>query len=135
IFNQLPPTIDRDMALAGEALKYFEEVISSYPSSPSVKTAQEHREKALKMLAEKELYIADYYFKRKAFESALGRFEDLLRNFPKLGYDRRALYGATVSAYKINDKDRAKVYFRRLLAEHPGSSELEQARKELADGF
>jgi outer membrane protein assembly factor BamD len=135
VFKQLPPTIDRDLSLASTAIEHFDMVINSYPQSTYVKEAREFREQALKMLADQEHYIAEFYFIREKWESSLGRYEDLLRKYPKLGYDSKALLGATLSAYRLKDMDKAKNYFKRLLAEHPDSAELASARKELADGF
>lgn len=135
VLNQLPPTIDRDLTLAHTAIEHFDQVISKFPSSEFLAPATESKKKALQMLADKAYYVAHFYHVREKWPSALGRYEDLLRNHPRLGYDAKALYGATFSAYKMKDMDKAKLYFKRLLAEHPQSKELELARKELADGF
>lgn len=134
-FKQLPTTTDRDLGIAGNAILYFDEVMSSYPKSEYAKEAQEYKMKARKMLADKEAYIANFYFKRGQWISALGRYEDLMKNHVGTGYEKEALLGATVSAYKAKDMDKAKYYFKQLLAQYPGSPELERARKELADGF
>jgi outer membrane protein assembly factor BamD len=123
------------MTLATTAMEYFDQVISSYPSSEFVEKSKEYKDKCQHMLADKAKYIADFYFTREKWESALGRYEDMMKNFPMPNYDVEALYGATISAYKMKDMDRAKNYFKRLLAEYPSSKELEKARKELADGF
>lgn len=135
VFNQLPPTIDRDLTLANSCIEYFDQVINSYPTSEYVTKAKDYKAKAQKMLAEKADYIAQFYFKRLKWESALGRFEDMMKNYPIEGYEVKALYGATLSAYHMKDMDKAKGYFKKLLAEYPNSPELDKARKELADGF
>jgi outer membrane protein assembly factor BamD len=133
--NQLPPTIDRDLKLITPAIEYFSEVIASHSKSPYVADSIKQKQKLLKMQAEKANYVAEYYFIREKWESALGRYEDLLRSHPNLGFDAKALFGATISAYNMKDVDKAKTYFKRLLSEHPNSRELALARKELADGF
>jgi outer membrane protein assembly factor BamD len=135
VFHQLPTTIDRDLSIATQALDYFNELISRYPASKHLKDAKKNLKDAEQMLADKELYVAEYYFKRGHWQSALGRFEDIMRSHPRLGHDLRALYCATVSAYRMKDLDKSKAYFKRLLQEHPKSTELADARKELADGF
>jgi outer membrane protein assembly factor BamD len=135
VFNQLPSTIDRDLSVALLSLEYFNELLSRYPQSSYVSEAKSNIKKLEKMLADKELYIAEYYFKRSKWQSALGRFEDLMRNHPNKGHDLRALYGATISSYRMKDIDKSKSYFKRLLQDYPNSTELADARKELADGF
>jgi outer membrane protein assembly factor BamD len=132
-FNQLPSTIDRDLALADRAILYFDEVLQSYGSSPHAKEAAEYRRKALVMLAEKEHYIAHFYFVRDHYESALGRYESLLERFPDLGFDARALYGAAYSAFKIRELAKAKGFYDQLIRRFPSTSEAEKARQQLGN--
>jgi outer membrane protein assembly factor BamD len=134
-FKQLPDTTDRDLGLATNAILYFDEVISSHPKSEHVKAAIENKDKARKMLADKDAYVARFYYKREAWGSALGRYEDLMKNHVGTGYEKEALVGATLSAYKAKEMDKAKSYFKQLLAQYPNTPELESTRKELADGF
>ena len=130
-YNQLPSTIDRDLSVAERAILYFDEVIQSYPNSTHVAEAKDYKQKALKMLAEKEDYIANFYFIRDHFESALVRYEGLLDKYPGLGFDEHALYGAAVSAYKIKEMGKAKNYYRKLISDFKDSTEAEKARREL----
>ncbi len=130
-FMQLPATIDRDLSIAEKAILYFSEVQKSYPNSSYVKEAKQNRIDCLKMLAEKELYIADFYFKRESWKSALGRYEDMLRVYSKLGYDARAIYGAAVSAHKAGERTKTQQYLKRLLNQYPTSTEAKKARQEI----
>ena len=134
-FNQLPSTIDRDLSVAERAILYFDEVVNSFPKSGFVGEAKDDKQKALKMLAEKEYYIGHFYFIRDHYESALGRFEDLLAKYPNLGYDAQALYGATMSAYNIKELSKAKTYYQRLMTEFKDSHEAEKARRELGSNI
>jgi outer membrane protein assembly factor BamD len=135
VYHQLPPTTDRDLKLATTAIEYFKQLRENHPQSKHLAEAKEYLKKCEQMQADKAYYVADFYFIRDIWQSALGRYEDLLKDYPGYGYDAKALYGATIAAYRMKDMDKAKSYFKRLLAEHPSSEELEKARKELADGF
>lgn len=130
-FQQLPPTIDRDLSLANDAILNLSDLIKKYPNSEYVKEAKEKRTAAIKMLAEKEEYIADFYFKRKIFDSALGRYEGLYNNYRGMGFDAKALSRAAISAQRIGDTPKAKRYEEILAKEFPGSRELRQAEKEI----
>ncbi len=130
-FNQLPSTIDRDLSVAERAILYFDEVVQSFPKSGHVKDAGEYKIKALKMLAEKEYYIAQFYFIRDHYESALGRFENLLVKYPNLGFDAKALYGAAYSANHLKDPTKTKTYMNRLTTQYKDSSEAQKARSEI----
>lgn len=129
-FNQLPETVDRDLTLAKDAIVAFDEVIRRYPKSEYLADSKEKKEDALKRLAGKEDYIGDFYFRRGLFDSALPRYEGLLKNYPDLGFDARALSRAAIAASKTDQKDKARRYLSILEQKFPNSEELTVARKE-----
>lgn len=134
-FNQLPSTIDRDLSLAEKAILYFDEVMASYGTSTYSKEAAAKKAEALKMLAQKEMYIADFYFKRKQFGSALGRYESVLKSYANIdGMAPTALLGAARSAKETGDRDKVSRYVKTLVSQFPQSSEAAKARSELSDG-
>ena len=133
-FMQLPSTVDRDLALAKKAILYFDEVIHSYKGSSFVPKAIEYRKKSLKMLAGQEEYIGNFYYIRKKHESAMLRYIELLKKYPNLGFQKRALYRATVSAYRHKDFATARKYFQKLAKAFPESKEKSDAEKELSRG-
>lgn len=130
-FNQLPSTIDRDLTLAEDAILNLSDFIKKYPNSSYLPEAKEKRTAAIKMLAEKEDYIADFYFKRKIFDSALTRYENLYQNYQGLGFDAKALSRAAIAAHKVGNADKAKKYRDLLAREFPGSNELKDVEKEI----
>lgn len=132
-YRQLPSTIDRDLAQAKEAMLYFKEVQSSFPKSDYVGAAGDFYLKCKKKLAAKEEYIARFYFIRKIYDSALGRYEGLLQQYPGLGFDAKALMGASISALKTENIRKAKAYYAQLSNRFPKSTELKMAKKELGD--
>lgn len=79
-FKQIPDTIDRDLEPAIESIKYFEEVIQKYSDSSYAKKAKSRMNKANKMLMEKDIYIADFYFKTKEFSAARYWYLDIVQN-------------------------------------------------------
>ncbi len=130
-YNQLPSTIDRDLADAYQTLRYFDDVILTYPNSKWVQPAKKYKNKTIKMLAEKEQYIASFYFIREHYLSALGRYEGILNRFKGVGMEQGALYGAAVSAYKINDLEKAKMYLESLAKNFPDSDEYKKAKEKI----
>ena len=129
-FNQLPSTIDRDLSVAKRAIYYFDLVTDKYTDSDYAPKAAEKRTEARKMLAQKDLYIADFYFKRKNYSSALGRYEETLKNFSGLGLDDRTLYGAVTSSYRSGAIEKGENYYRQLAGRFPGSNFLKKAKEE-----
>ncbi len=130
-FNQLPSTTDRDLTIAHEVVASFNELIKQYPDSQYVKEASEKKLEALKMLADKENYIAFFYFKREMYDSALPRYEGLISKYPSLGFDEKALLGAAFSANKLGNFAKSKKYRDELLKRFPNSEEARRAEKEI----
>jgi outer membrane protein assembly factor BamD len=79
-YKQIPDTIDRDLEPALESLKYYDEVIQKYGDTSYRKDAEKRITKAKKMLREKDLYIADFYFKTKEYSAARYWYLDILDN-------------------------------------------------------
>lgn len=130
-YNQLPSTVDRDLTLAASAILHFEEVEARFPNSEHAPKARELKTESLKKLAGKEEYIADFYFRKKQYDSALGRYEGLLKRYPGLGFDARALQQSAISAARNGDLDKAKAHLQTLQQKFPDSPELAEARKEI----
>jgi outer membrane protein assembly factor BamD len=130
-FNQLPSTIDRDLSVAEKAILYFDEEINTYPSSTYITESKQKRADALKMLAEKEIYVANFYSKKKMYDSALKRYETVLKTYPNLGLDAEALLGAARSAIKSGEKERGEQHLKNLYTLYPNSDEAKRAKNEL----
>lgn len=133
-FHQLPDTIDRDLSIANKAIIYFDEVLKSYSQSEFAPKAEEYKQKSLKMLGEKELYIADFYYIRDQYDSALGRFEDFLESFSQSQLIPRALYGAAMSSHYLKDNLKTKKYYQLLVSQYPNSDEAHKIQGKISDG-
>lgn len=103
-YLQLPPTIDRDLSIGKDAIYHFGELIKSYPQSEYVQDSKTKRDEVFKMMAEKELYIADFYFKQKRYSAALRRYQSALKKFGGLGFDERAQKGVEQSQAKVDQE-------------------------------
>ncbi len=129
-FKQLPASIDRDLSLAERTIVYFDEVLTTYPNSEYAEKAKKGKRDTLEMLADKEFYIANFYYIRDHYEAALGRFEVLLKKYPGLGHDREALYKATDTAYQIKEFPKAKKFYEYLVQNYGDSDEAQKAKRD-----
>lgn len=130
-FNQLPPTADRDLSPGYKAVQYFDEVINTFPSSPYVQESREKKKITLNMLAEKENYIGHFYYIRDMYDSALGRYERLLKKYPNQGYDEEALYHAGMSAFEDGKKDIGEKFLKELIARFPNGDWTSKSKSAL----
>ena len=77
-FNQLPDTVDRDISPAVLAINSYQSLIKKFPKSKYVDESKKNR--ALeKMLEDKELYIADFYFRTQDYQSASYRYKKIIK--------------------------------------------------------
>lgn len=128
IFKQLPSTIDRDLSVAPAAIKEFDILIRDFPNSAYMDRAKELKEETLKMMAAKELYIADFYYRTDEWQHALARYKKYLNEFP--GHDKRphAFYRAAMAAEHFGKEEERNILFRELIKVYPNSKEARQAK-------
>jgi outer membrane protein assembly factor BamD len=129
-YMQLPDTFDRDLSLGNDAIYHFDELIKSYPHSEYVKEAREKRAETFEKLTEKELYVADFYFKQKKYSAALRRYESTIKKYTSLGFDPRAHLGAARSAKFLDDSTKRKYHVGILMDKYPQSNEASIAKAE-----
>lgn len=127
-YHMLPEDIDRDLSESREALATIASLIRRFPKSEYVVEARKKKAEILKKLSEKELYIADFYFKKKLFKSSLGRYENVLQNYPNLGLTPKALLGASLSALEADQIETGKKYLNLLYSKYPNSAEAAQLK-------
>lgn len=128
IFMQLPSTVDRDLSLAPAAIKEFDVLLRDFPQSKYVKKARETRQKTIEMLAKKELYIADFYYRTEKWLPALVRYEKYIREFPRHKKQPHAYYRAALAAEEHGDDSKRNALFRTLVKKYPDSQEAKKAK-------
>ncbi len=126
-YNQLPDTFDRDLSLGNDAIYHFDEIIKSYGESKYSADSKIKRTDVFNHLAEKELYVADFYFKQKKYSSALRRYELCLSKYSGFGFDPRAHLGALESAVALNDMTKKAYHLKQLTSKYPQAKETIEA--------
>ena len=99
-FNDIPSPIARDLTPAKKAEDAYNEFLKRFPGDPQAGTARAHLEQARTVLAEKELYIANFYYKQDQFESAKRRYEKLLTVYPETKHAKEAREKLTLTEQK-----------------------------------
>jgi outer membrane protein assembly factor BamD len=85
IFDRFIPgdVANRDPGPALQSFSAFSELLSRYPNSNFAADARARMVYLRNLLARHEIHVANYYFKRRAFVSALRRGQYVVENFPK----------------------------------------------------
>jgi outer membrane protein assembly factor BamD len=129
-YMQLPETIDRDLSLGNDVIYHFDEVIKSFPRSEFVMDSKEKRQDVYNRLAEKELYIADFYMKQEKFGAALRRYELCISKYTGMGFDPRAHFGAIKAATALDKTEKKQSHLTTLISKYPNSDQAKQAERE-----
>ena len=90
----------REVVMAQTSFGELSEFISRYPESKYVPHAKQRMIYLRNLLAEHEIYVADFYMKRGAYLAAIGRAKYVLENLPNTPQTPFAL-SILVEAYEI----------------------------------
>ncbi|MDA8171288.1 MAG: outer membrane protein assembly factor BamD [Nitrospiraceae bacterium] len=123
---------DRGFGAAKKALQEFETLRDLYPRNPYKDSVSMHISRCRYIMASYEFMVGDFYYKKKAYRGALGRFEGILANYPDFRRTAEVLYLAANSAKALGYKDKAGLYLDQLQRQYPESLFAARARKELA---
>ncbi|AKS40788.1 outer membrane protein assembly factor BamD [Wenzhouxiangella marina] len=74
--------VDRDQESARRAFQDFQELIQRYPQSRYVADARQRMVFLRNVLAEYEITVAEYYFRRQAYIASINRARYVIENYP-----------------------------------------------------
>ena len=123
-YKQLPSTIDRDVTPAVLGIKEIDRFLETYPKSQYVQELKEKKLECQKKLAEKERYIANYYFKQEAYRAAAGRYRTILKKHRNLGFDEEALHRLSICYSELKLKKKAKKVIQMFIKHYPHSPHI-----------
>ena len=87
-----------------------------------------------KRLAERELYIAEFYYNNKKYKGALARLRDILKTYPDSGLADKTLFMIGESYGKLGESALAHDAYNTLIKNHPLSPLAADARDKLREG-
>ena len=127
-FDQMP-TLERDQNITARALGEFQKLIRLYPESRYAPDAIVKIEACRLRLAQKELWVADYYVRRDNLQAALQRYDVILKDYARTAAASEALYQKADALMRLGRTDEAAVVLRRLVEEFPASEWSRRARQ------
>ncbi len=113
------PTVDRDPEITRTALKEFEKLLRKYPKSAYEEQAGKFSAICREHLAEYELYVERFYYKKGSYKASIGRAEKLSKDFPESLTGKEALYYAGLSYMELGERAQALKTFETLVRKYP----------------
>ncbi len=95
---------DRNHSKRLSALEWFYTLQDTYPRSPYVEEIQDKIQESKRILAEREIYIGKFYHKKKNYEAAIMRFENVLEKYPETEYVEEASRLLNTSREKLSEQ-------------------------------
>ena len=136
---------DREQTNTRLAASSYRELIVGYPDSPYLTEARVRLQRIRNLLAEHEYLVGRYYYRRKGWTAAKGRFETILAAYPDYTSLDRVLYEVGLVQRKLGNEEKARESWQRLTHDFPASpyakkipapkSEPKPAQKAAALGF
>lgn len=112
---------DRDQANTRTAANSYRELLQVHPESPYAAEARVRHQVMRDLLAEHEFRVAHFYLKRKAWQSAKGRYDVILSVFPEFGKMDQTLYEAGVAERRLGHDEDARLLWEKLAQDFPAS--------------
>lgn len=116
-YKQIPDSIDRDLEPALESIKYYDEVIQKYGDSSYAIDAKRSIEKSMKMLRQKDQYIADFYFRTKEWSAARYWYLDIMENHKEEKLRHHSMVRTVEATRQLKEWDSCKDYSEKFLPE------------------
>ncbi len=127
-------TVDIGYSWAKRALDEFEKLQRRYPRNPYMDIIDNRIKECLNMLAEYEFYVGNFYYKKGAYNAAIGRFKGILQNYPDTSNVPEALYYTGLSYEQLGQRDEAINKLTVLIEKYP-NIEISIESKKLIDSF
>jgi outer membrane protein assembly factor BamD len=134
-YEELSPQIPLDQEYTRGAVEHCSALADYYPGSVYADSARITGERLRDKLAAKELYRADFYYRVKAYDSAIVYLEELLASYPRSGVAPQALLRLVQIYEVLGYDDELEDARRRLLQEFPDSPEAARVRTEGDDSL
>lgn len=114
-------TVERDQGMTAKAMAALQKFVRTYPQSRYVPDALAKIALSRERLAQKELFVANYYYKQGNYNAALQRLEIIVKDYPRTLVVPETLYLAgAIHLVNSRPEDGTRM-LRRVVDEYPHS--------------
>lgn len=131
-FFLLPPTHERELASTRDAERELEFFLRKYPDTEYTAQARRKLAEVRRRLADYEMYVAQFYIRKKNYRASAMRLTYLLEKYSGVGLDAQALFLLGRSYLELNDVNKAVLALNDLIANFSADPLARQAQAYLA---
>jgi outer membrane protein assembly factor BamD len=128
-FALFPPAHEKDQRQVKKAADALRKFVQSHPDSKHLPEGKKLLAEADARLAAHEWYVGEYYFKRRRWAGAAGRYETLVEKYPGSKYEVDALLKLARSYTSLEEKHRARTALQKLIVKHPQDPRRPEAER------
>lgn len=123
---------ERGYSGAAQALAEFQKLKREFPRNPYRDIIDLRIRKCKDTIADYEFLVGKFYMNKDSYSAAIGRFEGLVKKYPKYKNMDRVLLDLAISYRETGRNDRAAEYFTNLLDSYPNSPLAARAKEQLS---
>lgn len=123
------PTLERDQAVTAKAVTELQKLVKQYPESRYAPDAIVKIEACRLRLAQKELWVAEYYVRQGNWLAAIQRYDVILKEYTRTAAAPQALFQKADALLRLQRPDEADSALRRLVDQYPGSEWARRAKQ------
>lgn len=120
-------SVDRDPTPAYSVITEMRKLLEKYPGSIYEEQANKYIAICTDWLANYELSVARFYYKKGSYKAVLGRCEKLLKDHAGSTAEKDALYYEGMSYMELGEKEHARALFELLAEKYPSMKKSAQA--------
>jgi outer membrane protein assembly factor BamD len=120
-YTRQASSIDRDQTVIMKAIERFTYLKNRYPTSQYAKDADLQLMALNQRLADRELYVGEWYYRTGRYNAATLRLDFFLNKYPEAKNRDKALFYLAESYKELDEREKSQAYMDRLKKEYPNS--------------
>jgi outer membrane protein assembly factor BamD len=120
-YEKLSPTVDRDQANTLKGIERITYLRNRYPNTPYAAESADRLKAFIQKLADRELYVGEFYVRTAQYNGAIIRLEGMLKRFPESKNTDKALFYLYDAHRQLGDQQKANEYLETLRTKYPKS--------------
>ena len=119
-------TVDRDLAPIKKSLEAYQKLLSEFPGSRHEVEAREKIKKCHSFIAQHNLLVGQFYYRKDSYLAAAYRFESVIAQFPELEIAGDAMYHLAQSYERLGANEWAVDWLVKWAKNYPDSNHRQE---------